>query len=695
MISQRTIATIPPAAGRGLFTALLYCFSVLPLEAQDTGGNSSRLAWRLTPAELAGSCRSTINNARTAIDAAARSPTGSAFQQTLQPIEAAIGEFISTTAPKIILYLISPDPALRDSSQACDQAVTNFGVEIAADPRIFAAAQRAQHEELSTSADSQLVRRYIEAGRRSGAGLDSAQRGRATALFKHLYDLQRDFSIALAQDSTSITIEAGDTSGLPAQLRASLRGTGQKFIVPVDESTREEFLSFERNPETRRRYQLAYDNRGGTANVDRLRRVLAVRDTLADLLGFQSWAAYQLDTRMARTPDRVMKFLNEITAQVRPKAEAELARLAPLAKRDRRPVPVIYSDYYYYAEQLRKDRYALDSDSIRAYFPVDHVIQSVIGLYQELLGLKLSEEKSPDVWAAGVRGFVVHEGTTGKPLGQLYLDLFPRPNKFQHFADFPVRPARDLPDGSRQLARTAIIGNWPKAAPGKPALLSHSDVITFFHEFGHAMSALLDRSPYVTTGSGNLRQDFVEAPSQMLENWMWQPSILRRVSRHVKSGSPLPDRLINRMLALKHLDDGWLWARQAFYATYDMRLHTSPPDVDPTALFFQLFQEITPVSQPDSTVPEASFGHLMGYDAGYYGYLWAKVYAQDMFSRFEREGLLSRSVGRAYRDEVLAPGATVEPDQLVRRFLGRPVSYEAFYRELGLDAPSALRRQSQ
>jgi oligopeptidase A len=678
MIKDCRIVKIPRPARR-IVVASLLCSVSAPgnLPAQTS-------PWRLTPADLASSCRAAISRARTAIDAAVSPAPGSSFKKSVQPVEAAIGEFISTASPRIILYLISPDSALRDSSQACDRAATNLGVEVAADPRIYAAAQRAAHESLGTPADRQLAQRYVEAGRRAGAGLDSTQRARSTTLFKQLYDLQRDFSIALAQDSSSITIEPADTAGLPAQFKASLRPTDQGLSVPVNESTRIEFLSIERNPDARHRYLLAYDNRGGAANVERLRKVLAVRDTLAHLLGFENWAAYQLDNRMARSPERVMKFLGDITAQLRTKAQAELTRLAPLARRDRRPVPVVYSDYYYYQEQLRKNQYALDSDSIRAYFPVDHVIKSVMGLYQELLSVRFVEEKSPDVWAPGVRAFAVHEADSKTSLGLLYLDLFPRPNKYQHFADFPVRPARKLPDGSRQSARTAIIGNWPTAAPGKPALLSHSDVIVFFHEFGHAMAALLDRSPYVTTGSGSLRQDFVEAPSQMLENWMWQPSILRRISHHVKTGRQLPEPLIKQMLALKHLDDGWAWSRQAFFATYDMRLHTSPPTVDPTALYFRLFQEIMPVSQPDSTLPEASFGHLMGYDAGYYGYLWARVYAQDMFSRFEREGILSRSAGRAYRDDILAPGATEEPDELVQRFLGRSVSYGAFYRDLGL-----------
>jgi Zn-dependent oligopeptidase len=389
-----------------------------------------------------------------------------------------------------------------------------------------------------------------------------------------------------------------------------------------------------------------------------------------------------------------VRFLGDIATQLRPKAQAEFTRLAPLARRDKRPIPVVYTDYYYYTERLRKSRYAVDSDSIRQYFPVSHVVPSVMTLYEELFSLRFSEQDSPDVWAPGVRAFGVKDAETGTPLGRLYLDLFPRPNKYEHFASFPVRSALRLPDSSRQLPLNAIIGNWPAPAPGKPALLSHDDVVTFFHEFGHAMAALLDQSPYLTTGTGGLRQDFVEAPSQMLENWMWQPEILRRVSKHANTGRSLPDATIQRMLALKHLEDGWGWSRQAFFATYDMRLHTSPPTVDPTALYRQLFGQIMPVTQPDSTIPEASFGHLMGYDAGYYGYLWAKVYAQDLFSRFDREGILNRRTGRSYRDEILAPGAMEEPDTLVERFLGRPVNYQAFYRELGIKPPVVTRPES-
>jgi oligopeptidase A len=678
----------------------------LPAQVHDTMSHRPASAWRLTPGELTSSCRSAITRTHAAVESVVAPGLNLSSLQKVQQVEEAVGELATVTTWPALLYLISPDAGLRDSSAACNQAVINFGVELSADPRIYLAAQQALHDSLPTPADRQLAQRYVEAGRRGGGGLDSVQRARSTALFQRLNDLQRDFGIALAQDSSSIVIGLRDSVGLPAQLRAGFHPAGDGLLVPVNNGTRQDFMAFERNPDARLRYLVAYDNRGGPANVARLRTVLALRDTLAHLLGFQTWAAYQLDNKMAKTPERVMRFLEDIRAKLRPKAEAEFARLAPLAKQDGRPVPVVYADYYYYLERLRRTKYALESDQIRNYFPVDHVIQSVMALYQELFGLRFTEARSADVWAPGVRAFSVRDAGTGKTLGRLYLDLFPRPNKYEHFADFPIYPARRLPDGSRQLASTAIIGNWPTGAPGRPTLLSHSDLITFFHEFGHAMAAVLDGSPYVTTGTGNLRQDFGEAPSQMLENWMWQPAILRRVSRHVKTGRPLPHTMIKRMLALKHLEDGWGWSRQAFLATYDMRLHTSSPTVDPTALYRQLFAEITPVTEPDSTVPEAGFGHLMGYDAGYYGYLWAKVYAQDMFSRFEREGILNPRPGRAYRDNILAWGAVLEPEQLVKHFLGRPLSYDAFYRELGIsqsdsvqasetDGPALFRRHSQ
>jgi thimet oligopeptidase len=281
----------------------------------------------------------------------------------------------------------------------------------------------------------------------------------------------------------------------------------------------------------------------------------------------------------------------------------------------------------------------------------------------------------------------VTDTASGRPLGRFYLDLFPRPGKYDHFANFPIIPRRVMPDGSVRLAESAIVGNWPQPVAGKPALLQHGDVETFFHEFGHCMAAILADEPYETLTSG-FRQDFVEAPSQMLENWAWDPGILKRVSSNVTTGQPLPDDLIQKMIAARYVHYALATTTQILYATVDMEYHTMKPPVDTTTVWKTTVARTTPNGFVDGTHPQAGFGHLMGgYDAGYYGYLWSKVYAQDMFSRFRAQGLTSPIAGAAYRKDILAPARTEEPDQEVRAFLGRPMNPAAFYRELGISPP--------
>jgi thimet oligopeptidase len=237
---------------------------------------------------------------------------------------------------------------------------------------------------------------------------------------------------------------------------------------------------------------------------------------------------------------------------------------------------------------------------------------------------------------------------------------------------------------------SAIIGNWSRPAPGRPALLSHDEVETFFHEFGHNMAAMLADEPYETLTSG-FRSDFVEAPSQMLENWAWDPGILKIVSSNVTTGAPLPDALIKQMIAARYLDYALFTTQQILYASFDMTIHSSGAHVDTTQVWKTADSALTPYTFVDGTHPQAGIGHLMGgYDAGYYGYLWSKVYAQDMFSAFKQGGLENPAVGQRYRATILAPARTYEPDAEVAAFLGRPMSPTAFYRELGITPQTTM-----
>ena len=641
--------------------------------------------WHLTAPQLATECRAAIADMRAVVDAAVKRPLAQqTFANALRPIEEANGRLSSRTTLLASLLYLSPDKTVRDSSTTCNQAVSNYAVELQADPRIYAAALQASKEKLSPIDDA-LALRYVQNGRHGGAALDSATRARTTAMLQRLNDLQRDFSLALSGDSTRIALADSEIAPLPEQLKGQIAPRGGQKTLSVDESTISLFVRNEPFSETRHRYLLAYDRRGGEANIARLGQAVALRDSLAHLFGFPSWAAYQLDVKVAKTPQRATEFIKQIDEGLLTKARKEYAELQPVADQDHLGHPIANWDISYYSDKLRKARYAVDANEVRKYFPVEHVVGAVLDIYQQLFGIALTEVKPADAWAPGVRQYTVRDASTHALIGTAYLDLFPRPDKFQHFAAFPVVPAWRHADGTRELPIAAIVGNWPAPGGKEPSLLSHGDVLTFFHEFGHAVAQLTDRSPYVTLGAGGLRQDFVEAPSQMLENWMWEPAVLARVSKHYETGKPLPDSLIKRMLALKHFRDGFNGTGQAFYAAYDLALHSGTPSVDPLALWNRLSAEMEVLPETEGNLGPAGFGHLMaGYDAGYYGYLWSKVYAQDLYTRFAKEGPMNPRTGRAYRDIIVGPAGTQEPDTALQRFLGRPLSYDAFFAEMGI-----------
>jgi thimet oligopeptidase len=669
-------------------TAASLSVALLVVAAPFAGAQRTASAskpWHLAAPQLATTCRTAVSDMRAAVDAALRRPDDAqTFANTLRPIEEAEGALASRTSMLTLLLYLSPDKAVRDSSTACNQLVSNYQVEVQADPRIYAAAVRASRESLAP-VDRALALRYVENGRHGGAALDSATRARTTAMFQRINDLARDFNLALSGDSTHLSLSDSELAKLPEQLKGMVEQRGAEHVLRVDESTIERFMRNDPSSDTRRRFYVAYQRRGGEANLDRLRQAVAIRDSLAHLFGFPSWAAYQLDVKVAKTPERAIAFIKRIDEGLLTKARQELAELAPVAEQDHLGHPVTQWDLSYYSDKLRRAKYAIDANQIREYFPVEHVVSSVLDIYQKLFGISLVEIKPADAWAPAIREFSVRDAGTGRVMGTAYLDLFPRPDKFGHFAAFPIKLTSRRADGSRELPAIAIVGNWPAPGGKEPSLLSHGDVITFFHEFGHAVAALADTSPYVTIGTGGLRQDFGEAPSQMLENWMWEPSVLARVSHHYVTGKPLPDSLVRRMLALKHFRDGLSGTSQAFYSAYDLSLHTSGASVDPLALWKKLGVELTPLPEAEESLGPASFGHLMsGYDAGYYGYLWSKVYAQDLYTRFARVGAFDATAGRAYRDIILAPGATEEPDTLLQKFLGRPLSYDAFFAEMGI-----------
>ncbi len=646
--------------------------------------------WTVTPARIAASCKTASAAIRQRVDAIARlAPARRSFATVVLPLENAAADYNDDLVAQGFLTNVATDAKVRAASLRCSTEQGSVLSELSARPDLYRALAAAQAGgSAKGAAQVKLTALWLTSLARAGAALPAAQRRKFVAAEQKLTDLQNRFAANLGNDTTTIALTAAQAAPLPPDFVAAalVKSADGGYTVKVDESTVSPFMNNETDPAARKAFYVAYQNRGGDANVALLRSALETRDRLAHLLGYPNWAAYVLADRMAGTPQRVERFLAGIDSAILPKARQERDELAKL-----KGAPLDQWDQSYYENQLRKSTYAVDQNEIKQYFPVQHVVDSVLAIYQELLGVRFSRVQVP-VWQAQVQAYDVTDAASGQPRGRFYLDLFPRPGKYDHFANFPLVPRRVLPDGSVRLAQSAIVGNWPQPAPGKPALLTHGDVETFFHEFGHNMAAMLADQPYETLTSG-FRQDFIEAPSQMLENWAWDPGILKRVSANVSTGQPLPDDLIHKMIAARYVHYALFSTTQIEYATVDMKYHTMAPPFDTTAIWKATVAQTTPNAFVEGTHPESAFGHLMGgYDAGYYGYLWSKVYAQDMFSRFAAQGLTSPAAGMAYRRDILAPARLQEPDREVTAFLGRPMNPAAFYRELGITPPAPSSR---
>lgn len=639
--------------------------------------------WKLTAPEITSTCNAEIAKTKQRFYAILNRRSARTFDSVVKPLEDVSSDLNDATTAQQFLFYTSPDAAIRKASLDCNNAQGNVFAELTAEPRLYQALAAAQKSGTAKNAfDRKLTSQWIDTVRQSGAGLPTAKRAEFVKLSQQLNELQSQFSQALNEDKSTVTFTEAELKGLPQDFVAKLkRGADGTYTIPVNESTATAVLSNASDENARHKYSVAYNNRA-VGNVKTLEEAITVRDRLAHLLGYPNWAAYVLSDRMAKNPDRVDKFLSQLDARILPQSKRDIARLTQLKAKDTNNPNAVLNpwDVSYYDNMLRKTQYAVDDDAVRQYFPVQHVIDSVLNLYHTLLGINFTPVKPANAWYPGVLEYKVTDSKTGALLGTTFFDLYPRDGKFSHFANFPILPVR-LENGQYRAPIAVILGNWPEPAPGRPALLSHDDVITFFHEFGHNLAALLATAPYETVSAGFVR-DFVEAPSQMLENFMWQPSILKKVSSNVQTGQPLPDDLIAKMIRARFVDESYFTTRQIMLATVDMNYHTSGPNVDTTTVWERVAQQVSPMPMTPGTHPQASFGHLMsGYDAGYYGYLWSKVYAQDMFTAFQKGGLENPIVGMRYRTTILQPARTYDPDQEVRAFLGRDMNPEAFYRE--------------
>ena len=543
-------------------------------------------------------------------------------------------------------------------------------------------------------ADAKLLAEIMRDYRRAGLDLSAAERAEVEALRKRLAAKGTDFESNINQARKALTFTEAQLAGVPVSVlsQADIRTGKDECTIQVNVTW--QYLAVQENcrvEATRLAVETARANLARKENLPLLPEILSLRSEIARRLGYRSWADYQLEVRSARTAGAAIEFEDRLVVGLQPKFDAELAEFREIKARQtgRRDAKVELWDWRYLANELKKQKYDVDAEQLSVYFPMERVLDGMFTTYQRIFGVQFQRVAPPCWWVDDLQLFGVTDAATGEPLGCFYLDLFPREGKFNHFAVFPVIEGVRLADGRYQRPVVALVCNFPPPSPAAPSLLQHDDVETLFHEFGHAMHNLLTRAPYVRFSGANVPRDFVEAPSQMLEAWVWDKQVLDSFAADYRQPEKkIPAKIISQLKAAKLASMGCFFRRQLAYGLMDLALHTqiNPGNASNAApLATSVLGQVFLPSPPD-TAPVAYFGHLIGYDAGYYGYAWAKAIAADMATKFEQapEGFFDAKVGRRLRDEIYAVGDTREAEESIEQFLGRQRTLEPFLREIGV-----------
>lgn len=655
-------------------------------------GDLDLVPWdRLTPEELAAACLRAIDACEAGVAEITSLASGvRTYENTMLALEDAVEPVALASGAYAFLAYVSADDGLRQVAREWDERLDKYLVGLSFREDLYEAVREfAATEEAKAlgGEDARYVAFELRDYRRNGFELPREQRDRLRELMDELVAIGVEFRNNIDDYDDGIEVTREQLAGMPdawvARLRTVERDGRLLYRVSLDYPEIQPFMANCPDSGLRRALFEKDQRKGGRRNVELLERALAIRREAAELLGYASWADYRTETRMAGTRRAVEEFLADLQAKVAVKAEQDFAAMRAFARERTGSDEVNIWDWRYWHNEQLKAQYAVDEFEVAQYFPLDAVIEGLFAVYQQVLGVVFTENREAPRWHPDVRAFDISEATGGPPFARFYMDLFPRPNKYGHAAAFTLRRGRRRRDGSYQKPVSSIVANFTKPSGTEPSLLRHSEVVTFFHEFGHIMNQTLTRAERARFSGTQTERDFVEAPSQMLEHWCWEPEVLGAFARHWRTGEPLPRRLIEAMVEAKNLNSGIMTLRQIFFATLDLRLHSPGFDGDSTRLVAEL-HGITGFPFTPGTHFQSGFGHLFGYDAGYYGYLWSHVFGDDMYTMFEEAGPLSGEVGRRYRTTILERGGSVDGQQLVRDFLGREPNAEAFLRGLGL-----------
>lgn len=589
---------------------------------------------------------------------------------------------------------VCPSKDVRAASTRADKKLSEFDVELNMREDVFnrlTVLKTKLQDDLGLE-EKRLLDRFVTLGKRNGLHLTKDTQKEIKIISKRISELSIEFNKNLNEDNTFLVFTERELGGLAETYINGLEKTADgRYIVTLEYPHYYPVMKRCHIPETRRKMETAFHSRCKEVNTEILEELIELRAKAANLLGYSSHADYVLEMNMARNASNVSDFLDAFYEVVKPIGNKERKYILSLKKRECLMKGYSYDgkinawDLPYYMNQVEQFKFAVNKDKLIEYFPLEVVTEGLFGIYQELLGLTFTEVQHAHVWHENVKLFSAHDTETGEEIGQFYMDLHPREGKYGHAACFGLRPGCRGFDGKRQIPVAAIVANFTKPRRGWPSLLQHHEVETYFHEFGHVMHELCSKATFSEFSGTQVEMDFVEVPSQMLENWVWEKEPLRRMSRHYKDGSPIPDNLLDKLISSRVANTGMMNLRQVVLSKVDQYFHTNTT-AKTADVFGKLCQEILGVPATQGTNMTASFSHLAGgYDGQYYSYLWSEVYSMDLyFTRFKEEGIMNSKVGREYRKIILEAGGSIDGMDMLKKFLGRVPRQDAFFHCKGL-----------
>ncbi|CAO3681225.1 unnamed protein product [Umbelopsis vinacea] len=627
--------------------------------------------------------------------------TATELSQTIKDIisqETEINDKVAALAPEQQTFetVIPHEPKkdIRDASVEAEKEYDAFGIEQGMRKDLYDAVQNVfKKTDLNAldPEDARLLTKTELDFRRNGLALEEKKRNELKEIRTKLSELSIEFSKNQNEESSTVAftkdeLENMDDDFLSGLKKEEIDGV-EKYVLTMRYPDVLPVLKMCKNENTRRTHYIAYESRN-KENIAILEEAIKLRRRAAKLLGYPSHASFVLEVKMAKTVEAVRTFLDDLVKRLEPVGETELERLKNIKRKEKETRGEEFDgkingwDTAYYLRVLLEEEYQVDQQVIKQYFPLNNTVSKMLEIYSKVLGIrfvKVPTDKAV-VWHPDVQLYECWDDTdTLEFSGYMYLDLHPRENKYSHAACFPLQPSYLKENGERVPPSAAMIANFTKPTADKPSLLKHDEVVTLFHELGHVMHHICSRTKHTRFNGTSVERDFVEAPSQMLENWCFDHESLKYLSSHYETGNAIPDEIIDRIVKAKNVNGAMFNLRQLFFGIYDMDIHTSDDEnLDTTTLWHALRKKVSLIDSPEGTYGQAAFGHIMGgYDA-----VWSKVFSSDMFFTKFNNNTLSRDNGLAYRHKILARGGSRDGMDLLTDFLGREPSSDAFMKEL-------------